>query len=44
MVEKRIISQQAKIKEKKFSKQSLDKFASALQHSINKKYKIQYLD
>ena len=44
MLEKRIISQQAKIKEKKSSKQSSDKFASTLQHSINKKYKIQYLD
>ena len=31
MVEKRIISQQAKIKEKKSSKQSSDKFASTLQ-------------
>ena len=44
MVEKRIISNQAKIKEKKSSNNTSKELTSSLQSSINKKFKIKYLD
>jgi hypothetical protein len=44
MVEKRIISQQVKIKDKEFSYKSSKELTSALQSSINEKSKIKYLD
>jgi|TARA_B110000259_G_scaffold173916_1_gene207693 hypothetical protein len=44
MVEKRIISKQAKIKEKKSFNKPSKKLTSSLQSSINKKSQIKYLD
>ena len=44
MVEKRIISKQPEIKEEKFIDRPSKKIFSSLQSSINKKFKIQYLD
>ena len=44
MVEKRIISNQAKIKEKKSSNNTSKELTSSLQSSINNKFKIKYLD
>jgi len=41
---KRIISNQAKIKKKKFIDKSSKEFTSSLQSSINKTFKIKYLD
>ena len=44
MVEKRIISNQAKIKEKKSFNNTSKELTSSLQSSINEKSKIRYLD
>ena len=44
MVEKRINSNQAKLKEKKSSNKASKELTSTLQSSINKKFKIKYLD
>ena len=44
MVEKRIISQQVKIKDKEFSYKPSKELTSSLQSSINEKSKIKYLD
>ena len=44
MVEKKIISKQVKIEEKKSSNKPTKEFASSLQLSINEKSKIKYLD
>jgi|TARA_B110000211_G_scaffold145967_1_gene166478 hypothetical protein len=44
MVEKRIISKQAKIKEKESYNKPLKEITSSLQFSINEKSKIKYLD
>jgi len=44
MVEKRIISKQPETKEEKFIDRPSKKIFSSLQSSINKKFKIQYLD
>jgi hypothetical protein len=44
MVEKRIISNQAKIKEKKSFNNTSKELTSSLQSSINEKSKIKYLD
>ena len=44
MVEKRIILNQAKIKEKEYSNNTLKVATSSLQSSINRKSKIKYLD
>ena len=44
MVEKRIISKQAKIEEKKSFNKPSKKLTSSLQSSINKKSQIKYLD
>ena len=44
MVEKRIISKQAKIEEKKSFNKPSTKLTSSLQSSINKKSQIKYLD
>jgi hypothetical protein len=44
MVEKRITSKQAKIKNKEYSSNVSKKLTLSLQSSINDKYKIKYLD
>ena len=44
MVEKRIVSNQVKIKEKESSYKSSKNLTSSLQFSINEKSKIKYLD
>jgi len=44
MVEKKIVSYQVKIKEKKSSYKSSQNLTSSLQFSINEKSKIKYLD
>jgi len=44
MVEKRIISNQVKIKEKNYSNKPSNEITLSLQSSINKKSKIKYLD
>ena len=44
MVEKRITSKQAKIKNKEYSSNASKKLTLSLQSSINDKYKIKYLD
>ena len=44
MVEKRINSNQEKLKEEKSSNNSSKELTSSLQSSINKKFKIKYLD
>ena len=44
MVEKRIISNQAKLKEKESSNKTSNELTSSLQSSINQKSKIKYLD
>ena len=44
MVEKRIISNQAKIKEEESYNSALKKHTSSLQSFINEKSKIKYLD
>ena len=44
MLEKRIISNQVKIEEKKYSNKPSQQLSSSLQFSINEKSKIKYLD
>ena len=44
MVEKKIISKEIKIEEKKSSKRPSKEVTSSLQFSINEKSKIKYLD
>jgi hypothetical protein len=44
MLEKRIISKQVKIEEKKYSNKPSQQLTSSLQFSINEKSKIKYLD